>query len=96
MTYPASVTVETLATNDTTYNYYRFKTSSTAYKSKVTERLVFRIPLEFVVDSSATSGSYQIPYIAYSSPKPTDFFHGVLTQLSAAEAKNRCRQHERK
>lgn len=88
VTYPASVTVETLATNDTTYNYYRFKTSSTAYKSKVTgEASFFRIPLEFVVDSSAASGSYQIPYIAYSSPKPTDFFHGVLTQLSAAEAK---------
>ena len=82
------MTVETLATNDTTYNYYRFKTSSTAYKSKVTgEASFFRIPLEFVVDSSAASGSYQIPYIAYSSPKPTDFFHGVLTQLSAAEAK---------
>ncbi|MGL9922287.1 WxL domain-containing protein [Enterococcus sp. DIV1758] len=88
VTYPASVTVETLAINDTTYNYYRFKTSSTAYKSKVTGKAsFFRIPLEFVVDSSAASGSYQIPYIAYSSPKPTDFFHGVLTQLSAAEAK---------
>ncbi len=88
VTYPASVTVETLAINDTTYNYYRFKTSSMAYKSKVTGKAsFFRIPLEFVVDSSAASGSYQIPYIAYSSPKPTDFFHGVLTQLSAAEAK---------
>jgi hypothetical protein len=88
VTYPASVTAETLAINDTTYNYYRFKTSSTAYKSKVTGAAsIFRIPLEFVVDSSAASGSYQIPYIAYSSPKATDFFHGVLTQLSAAEAK---------
>ena len=88
VTYPASVTVETLAMNDTTYNYYRFKTSSTAYKSKVRGKAsVFRIPLEFVVDSSAASGSYQIPYIAYSSPKPTDFFHGVLAQLDAAEAK---------
>ncbi|EGO8126249.1 hypothetical protein FAD94_001272 [Enterococcus faecalis] len=88
VTYPASVTVETLAINDTTYNYYRFKTSSTAYKSKVRGKAsVFRIPLEFVVDSSAASGSYQIPYIAYSSPKPTDFFRDVLGQLSAAEAK---------
>lgn len=88
VTYPASVTVETLAINDTTYNYYRFKTSSTAYKSKVRGvSSVFRIPLEFVVDSSAASGKYQIPYVAYSSPKPTDFFHGVLAQLDAAEAK---------
>lgn len=88
VTYPASVTAETLAINDTTYNYYRFKTSSTAYKSKVRgASSVFRIPLEFVVDSSAASGSYQILYIAYSSPKPTDFFRVVLGQLSAAEAK---------
>lgn len=88
VTYPASVTVETLPINDTTYNYYRFKTSSTAYKSKVArESSIFRIPLEFVVDNSATSGNYQIPYIAYSSPKSADFFTGVPAQLDATEAK---------
>ena len=53
VTYPASVTVETLPIKDTAYNYYRFKTSSTAYKSKVSGKSsIFRIPLEFVVDSS--------------------------------------------
>ncbi|EGO8418338.1 hypothetical protein ER577_08375 [Enterococcus faecalis] len=88
VTYPASVTVETLPIKDTAYNYYRFKTSSTAYKSKVLrESSVFRIPLEFIVDSSAASGSYQIPYVAYSSPQATDFFTGVPAQLDAAEAK---------
>ncbi len=96
VTYPASVTVETLPINDTTYNYYRFKTSSTAYKSKVArESSIFRIPLEFVVDNSATSGNYQIPYIAYSSPKSADFFTGVPAQLDATEAKKiGFRQHE--
>lgn len=88
VTYPASVTVETLPIKDTAYNYYRFKTSSTAYKSKVLrESSVFRIPLEFIVDSSAASGSYQIPYVAYSSSQATDFFTGVPAQLDAAEAK---------
>lgn len=88
VTYPASVTVETLPIKDTAYNYYRFKTSSTAYKSKVArESSIFRIPLEFIVDSSTASGSYQIPYVAYSSSKATDFFRGVPAQLDAAEAK---------
>ncbi|HAP5856594.1 TPA: hypothetical protein IU341_001801 [Enterococcus faecalis] len=88
VTYPASVTVETLPIKDTAYNYYRFKTSSTAYKSKVArESSIFRIPLEFVVDSSTASGSYQIAYVAYSSPKATDFFNRVPAQLDAAEAK---------
>lgn len=88
VTYPASVTVETLPIKDTAYNYYRFKTSSTAYKSKVLrESSIFRIPLEFVVDSLTASGSYQIPYVAYSSSKTTDFFRGVPAQLDAAEAK---------
>ncbi|MGC6627749.1 hypothetical protein ACP0FP_26150, partial [Escherichia coli] len=62
VTYPASVTVEMLPIKDTAYNYYRFKTSSTAYKSKVANKdSIFRIPLEFIVDSSTASGSYQIP-----------------------------------
>ncbi|MGH2211527.1 WxL domain-containing protein [Enterococcus faecalis] len=88
ITYPASVTVETLPIKDTGYNYYRFKTSSTAYKSKVArESSIFRIPLEFIVDSSAASGSYQIPYVAYSSSKAADFFTGVPGQLDAEEAK---------
>lgn len=88
VTYPASVTVETLPIKDTAYNYYRFKTSSTAYKSKVANKdSIFRIPLEFIVDSSTASGSYQIPYVAYSSSKATDFFNRVPTQLNAAEAK---------